>query len=56
MAILASDPPGTRFLDPLALLLGPMLGLCSPHVGPMLAVVGHLRAFWSVLGMILSLS
>ena len=36
--------------------LGPMLGPCWPHLGPMLALVGRLGPSWRVLGAIFSLS
>ena len=52
-------PSGPDFwlLGPiLGLFLGPMLGPCWAHVGPMLALVGRLGPSWRVLGAILSLS
>ena len=52
-------PSGPDFwpLGPIfALLLGPILGPCWLHVGPMLAVVGRLGPSWRVLGAILGLS
>ena len=49
-------PPRDLIFGPLGASLGPMLGLCWPHVGPMLAVVGRLGPSWRVLGAILSLT